>query len=98
MPDDKKSPSTVRRDYRGTRGLIQDAEGARPANDDGGRRRRPARSEGRRRGTTTEGARRTRHTGEEGERAYGTPMRTGASERRGNDGNRRRRRENREDY
>lgn len=92
MADDKKSPSTVRRDYRGTRGLIQDAEGARPASDSGDRRRRPARSEGRRRGTTAEGARRTRHRGEEGEPAYGAPMRTGAEE-----GNRRRQRERRRD-
>ena len=94
MADDKKSPSTVRRDYRGTRGLIQDAEGARPASDSGDRRRRRASDSPRRRGTTAEGARRTRHTGEEGERAYGTPMRTGASEQ---EGNRRRRRETRRD-
>ena len=92
MADDKKPTATVRRDYRGTRGAIRDAEGVRPASDEGDRRRRPARSETRRRATTAEGARRTRHTGEEGERAYGTPMRTGAREREEN-GNRRRRRE-----
>ena len=97
MADDKKAPATVRRDYRGTRGLIQDAEGARPASDSGDRRRRRASEAPRRRGTTAEGARRTRHTGSEGERAYGTPMRTGASEREDNGNRRRRYRETRRD-